>query len=110
MYVMTEQYKNIINGAYEAFNERNIDKALSFMHSNVHWPNGWEGGYVDGHSGVREYWTRQWKEINPSVKPISMEENERGQIVVEVHRWQKICKGMYYLTVWSNIFIRSIKA
>ena len=90
---MTEQYKNIINEAYKGFNERNIDKVLLFMHSNVHWPNGWEGGYVEGHSGVREYWTRQWKEIDPSVKPVSMEENERGQIVVEVHQSAKDMEG-----------------
>ena len=51
---MTEQYKNIINLAYEAFNARDIDTVLSFMHQNVHWPNGWEGGYVEGHNGVRE--------------------------------------------------------
>ena len=93
IYFMKEQYKNIINEAYNGFNERNIDKVLSFMHSNVHWPNGWEGGYVEGHSGVREYWTRQWKEINPNVTPISMEENESGQIVVKVHQVAKDMQG-----------------
>ena len=90
---MTEQYTNIINLAYDAFNARDIDTVLSFMHPDVHWPNGWEGGYVEGHNGVREYWTRQWKEINPNVKPVSFEENEKGQIEVEVHQVAKDMKG-----------------
>lgn len=93
MYFMTERYKNMISDAYKAFNERDVDKVLSFMHSNVHWANGWEGGYVEGHSGVREYWARQWKEINPTVKPISMGENASGQIVVEVHQVAKDMQG-----------------
>ena len=90
---MTEQYIIIINEAYKAFNARDIDKVLSFMHQNVHWPNGWEGGYVEGHSEVREYWTRQWKEINPTVKPVSIEESGNGQIAVKVQQVAKDMQG-----------------
>jgi hypothetical protein len=90
---MTEKYKNIIILAYDAFNARDVETVLSLMHPNVHWPNGWEGGYVEGHSEVREYWARQWKEIDPSVKPISFEENENGQIEVEVHQVAKDMEG-----------------
>jgi hypothetical protein len=91
--VMEERYKNIINLAYEAFNARDVDTVLSVMHPDVHWPNGWEGGYVEGHSGVRDYWLRQWKEIDPSVKPLSFEENEIGQIEVHVHQVAKDMQG-----------------
>ena len=45
---MDEQIKMLITRAYEAFNARDIDALLSLMHPDVHWPNGWEGGYVEG--------------------------------------------------------------
>jgi SnoaL-like domain len=56
--------------AYIAFNARDIDGALALMHSDVAWPNGMEGGTVHGHDGVRAYWSRQWRIINPRVEPL----------------------------------------
>ena len=88
-----KKYVDMIKSAYKSFNERNIDSALSVMDKNVHWPNGWEGGYVEGHDEVRAYWTRQWKEINSGVEPISFKENENGEIEVEVHQSAKDMKG-----------------
>lgn len=90
---MTEQYKDLITLVYHAFNERDVDTVLSYMHPDVHWPNGWEGGYVEGHSEVRAYWTRQWKEIDPNVQPVSLEENESGQIEVTVHQVARDMQG-----------------
>ena len=90
---MAEQDTILINQAYEAFNAREIDRVLATMDPNVHWPNGWEGGYVEGHTGVRDYWTRQWKEINPIVKPLSITKNKRGQIEVNVHQVAKDMQG-----------------
>ncbi len=63
------------------------------MDTNVCWPNGWEGGYVEGHDEVRNYWTRQWKEIDPKVKPIFFKEKEGGQIEVTVHQIAKDMQG-----------------
>jgi hypothetical protein len=83
---MTQEDQTIITQAYAAFNSRNIDAVLQHMHSDVHWPNGWEGGYVSGHEAVRDYWTRQWKEINPTVKPLSFKEGSNGTIEVGVHQ------------------------
>jgi hypothetical protein len=76
----------LISQVYDAFNARQTDEVLSKMHPDVHWPNGWEGGYVNGHQQVREYWTRQWKELNPTVKPVSIRERQDGTIEVEVHQ------------------------
>jgi hypothetical protein len=45
-----------------------------------------EGGFVHGHEGVREYWTRQWRLIDPHVEPITFERDETGRIVVGVHQ------------------------
>lgn len=83
----------IIKKAYEAFNAIDIDKVLSFMHPQVKWPNGWEGGFVYGHNAVREYWTRQWKELDPIVVPVSINEQNNEQAEVEVHQLVKDLKG-----------------
>ena len=90
---MNLQYQQLLERAYEAFNARDIDVVLSLMDTEVHWPNGWEGGYVHGHDEVRDYWTRQWKEINPSVQPVSFKERTDGTTEVKVHQLVKDLQG-----------------
>ena len=90
---MKEQYESLIDQAYKAFNERDVDSVTSLMSANVRWPNGWEGGYVSGTEEVREYWTRQWKEINPKVTPLLVTEREDGKVEVEVHQIVKDLQG-----------------
>ena len=90
---MKEKYEDILIRAYRLFNARNIDGVLLLMDPNVHWPNGWEGGYVEGHDEVRDYWIRQWKELNPVVKPVSFKENEDGKTEVAVHQVVKDMTG-----------------
>lgn len=72
--------------AYAAFNARDIDGALRFMHQGVEWANGMEGGFVKGHRAVRDYWTRQWETIDPHVEPLSFETDPDGNVVVGVHQ------------------------
>ena len=55
---------------YERFNARVIDGVLACLHADVQWANGQDGGYVQGHDGVRRYWTRQWTMIDPHVEPM----------------------------------------
>jgi ketosteroid isomerase-like protein len=69
---------------YEAFNARDIEAALGVMHPDVKWPNGWEGGYVFGHEAVRDYWTRQWAEIDSAATPTEFQTLPDGQIRVLV--------------------------
>jgi hypothetical protein len=70
---------------YAAFNRLDIDAVLTAMHPEVDWPNGMEGGRVYGHEAVRQYWQRQWKQINPVVEPQSFHTDPTGETVVEVH-------------------------
>jgi hypothetical protein len=56
------------------------------MHPEVEWPNGMDGGYVHGHDEVRDYWSRQWRLIDPHVEPRRFTVNEAGRIVVDVHQ------------------------
>lgn len=90
---MTTQFKGIIRKAYSAFNERNIDNALSTMQADVQWSKAWEGGYISGHDEIKEYWTRQWTEINPNVEPVGFNERENGSLEVRVHQNVKDLQG-----------------
>jgi hypothetical protein len=83
---MTNQFKDVIKKAYSAFNERNIDNALSTMQKDVQWSKAWEGGYIIGHYEIKQYWTRQWTEINPNVEPVDFNERENGSLEVKVHQ------------------------
>ena len=74
----------LLAGMYRAFNARDIDVVLAALHPDVDWPNGWEGGRVRGRDGVREYWTRQWAEVAPSVEPVAFDLDELGRSVVIV--------------------------
>jgi hypothetical protein len=86
---MTDQFPNLIKKAYAAFNDRNIDNALATMQPNVQWSKAWEGGYISGHNEIKEYWTRQWTEINPNVEPIGFTERDNGSLEVKVHQHVK---------------------
>jgi len=76
----------LLTAAYEAFNARDIDRALATMHPDVEWPNGMEGGYMYGREAVRAYWTRQWAMIDPHVEPRRFSTGEPGHVVVDVHQ------------------------
>ena len=76
--------RDLLINAYRAFNARDIDAVLACMRADVDWPNGWEGGRVYGHDGVRDYWTRQWASIDPQVEPVDFSIDELGRTVVKV--------------------------
>ena len=90
---MTNPFKEVIKKAYTAFNERNIDDALSTMQTDVQWSKAWEGGYISGHHEIKQYWTRQWTEINPKVEPIGFKERDNGSLEVKVHQNVKDLQG-----------------
>lgn len=84
--------RQLLQQAYAAFNARDIDAALALMCTDVVWPNGMEGGVVHGHTGIRDYWTRQWSMIDPTVEPLSIREGE-GRVDVEVHQLVQDLEG-----------------
>jgi nuclear transport factor 2 (NTF2) superfamily protein len=77
---------NLLGGVYAAFNARDVDRVLAAMHPDVDWPNGMEGGYVHGRDAVRDYWTRQWRLIDPHVEPRRFALEDDGRITVHVHQ------------------------
>jgi hypothetical protein len=83
---LDECISGVIREAYRAFNARELDAALAVMQPNVEWPNGMEGGTVYGHTGVRDYWTRQWRMIDPHVDPVAIDVDGSGRVLVNVHQ------------------------
>jgi ketosteroid isomerase-like protein len=71
---------------YRAFNDRDVDAVLDRVHPDVDWPNAWEGGRVVGRDAVRDYWTRQFREISSTVEPESFTEEPDGALTVLVHQ------------------------
>ena len=78
--------RDLLINTYNKFNARDIDSVLAQMHTDVDWPNGWEGGRVYGREGIRDYWTRQWKALDPHVEPVGFDTDETGRTVVKVHQ------------------------
>lgn len=111
---MENQIHHLIERAYLAFNSRDIDTALSTFHPNVQWPKAFEGGYVDGHNEIREYWTRQWTEINGIVEPINIVKRENQSYEVTVHQLVKDLEGKilfdgeikHIFTVQDDLLVR----
>jgi hypothetical protein len=91
--LMETLYKDMIEKAYAAFNSRDIDAALTVMHSEVYWPKAWEGGHIVGHDEIRSYWIRQWGEMNPNVEPTGFTERQDNSLEVRVHQHVKDLEG-----------------
>src|ERR1035441_10128147 len=85
--------QTLIAEVYSAFNQRNIDGALALMSESVSWPKASEGGRVVGKEEIRAYWSRQWKEFDPQVKPIEVIDRGAGKIDVRVHQLVKSLGG-----------------
>jgi ketosteroid isomerase-like protein len=85
--------EELLRQLYADFNARDIEAVIGHMHPDVDWPNGWEGGRVHGHAGVRDYWTRQFAATDGTVEPIRITEAEDGRIAVEVHQTVRDLEG-----------------
>lgn len=78
--------RQFLQNLYDAFNRREIETIIAAMHPNVKWANGLEGGFVYGREAVREYWTNQFKQIQPKLETLEFETDETGRSVVTVHQ------------------------
>jgi hypothetical protein len=84
--IAISEHEAILKRTYQHFNDRNIDATLAMMHPEVDWPNGMEGGIEHGHEAVRNYWTRQWKILDPHVEPVGLSKKEDGRIDLTVRQ------------------------
>jgi hypothetical protein len=82
-----------LRALYVAFNAREIDAVLAALDEDVDWPNAWEGGRVRGHAAVRDYWTRQWQEIDGRVEPVAVRPLDDGRVAVDVDQVVRALDG-----------------
>ncbi len=61
----------LVDQLYPSFNQRRIDRILTFFQSDADWPNGMTGGREVGHEAIRSYWTQQFQVISSQVTPLS---------------------------------------
>ena len=108
-------HQTLLRRLYQDFNARRIDAVLAHMHTDVSWPNGWEGGYVSGHEEVRAYWLRQWQEIDPLVEPISFDPKSHNRIAIKVRQLIKDLEGqvlsdtlLYHIYTFENGKVRTM--
>jgi hypothetical protein len=85
--------QEFLQNLYDAFNNREIETIISFMHPDVKWANGVEGGFVYGRDAVREYWLNQFKDIQVKLETLKFETDENNRNVVTVHQVIKDLQG-----------------
>ena len=85
--------QQFLQNLYDAFNKGEIETIISFMHPDVKWANGVEGGFVYGRDAVREYWTNQYKVIQVQLETLKFETDENNRNVVTVHQLIKDLQG-----------------
>ena len=85
--------QTLVTQAYSAFNRRDADGVLALMSQEVSWPKASEGGRVVGKEAIRAYWTRQWNEFDPHVKPLEVIDRGAGKSEVRVHQLVRSLSG-----------------
>ena len=78
--------QQFLQNLYDAFNRREIETIISQMRPDVKWANGLEGGFLYERDAVREYWTNQFKMIQPELETLNFETDEKNRNVVTVHQ------------------------
>lgn len=96
---------NFFEELYQNFNDRKIDIVISKMTDDVKWANGMEGGYVFGHAGVKEYWTRQFTMVSSHVTPVKIE-MEDNAVKIKVHQVVHDLNGMLLADEFVYHFFR----
>jgi ketosteroid isomerase-like protein len=86
-------HEQLIRDVYAAFNARDIEAVIARLDPEVDWPNAWEGGRLNGHAAVRDYWTRQFAEIDGHVEPLEITETGDGRVEVHVHQTVRSLDG-----------------
>jgi ketosteroid isomerase-like protein len=94
---MMSSNQQFLQNLYDAFNKREIETIIALMRPDVKWANGLEGGFVYGRDAVREYWTNQFKMIQPELETLNFETDEKNRNIVTVHQIFTIEDGLVSL-------------
>ena len=63
------------------------------MRPDVKWANWLADDFIQERESVREYWTNQFKTIQPELETLKFETDESGRSVVTVHQIVKDLEG-----------------
>lgn len=77
-------HKALLTRLYEAFNRKDIDAVVGFMHADVSWPNLFDNRQMTGREALRGMWRDQFAKIDPEGTPISMTVLDDGRVAVKV--------------------------
>lgn len=77
-------HKALLTRLYEAFNRKDIDAVVGFMHPDVSWPNLFGDDRLHGRDALRDMWRDQFAKIDPEGAPISMSTLPDGRVAVKV--------------------------
>jgi ketosteroid isomerase-like protein len=65
--------EELARAAYEAFNERDLERAERLLAADVVWPDGLVGGSISGRDAVLEHWRRLFEAADGgTIEPLSM--------------------------------------
>jgi hypothetical protein len=90
---MSDDQRKTLMQLYRAFNDRDIESVLAHLAPGVDWPVAATGGRVSGRDAVRDYWTRQWSEIDPRVEPLDITFDAAGTAHVRVDQLIRTLDG-----------------
>jgi ketosteroid isomerase-like protein len=90
---MSDDREVMLRALYVAFNARDADAVLARMAPDVHWPKAFEGGNAVGRAAVREYWKKQWTEIDPRVEPVGFDHVAEDRVAVRVAQKVRSLEG-----------------
>jgi ketosteroid isomerase-like protein len=88
--IVLSETEAVVREGYEAFNDRDIERAVALMDPGVEWPNVVEGGFVHGHAGVRRHWEEVFSSSEPRIEVEEVEPRPDGILAAHVHQ---IVKG-----------------
>jgi ketosteroid isomerase-like protein len=74
----------VLEQLYRDFNARDIDAVMEHLAPDVDWPNAATGERLHGRAAVRAYWLAQWKDTDPRVEPMKIDETNDGGVQVLV--------------------------
>jgi ketosteroid isomerase-like protein len=83
----------VVREGYEAFNARDIERAIRLMRPDVVWPDAVNGGFVHGHEGVRRHWEDVFDRFDPQIDLEDLGTGPAGTWVAQVRQTTRSDQG-----------------
>lgn len=77
-------HEALLTRLYEAFNRKDIEAVVAYLHPEIDWPNLFGEERLHGRDALRTMWREQFSRINPEATPISFTEQPDGGLKVEI--------------------------